>query len=434
MLETCLNVLSCVRKRLIPDYNESDAAALPSVSLPLSSPLPSQTMASTSWSFIIEIVLGIIEQSYFNSGTEPNYAALRVWSLVSKTISFDSQRLLFRDVRLGTFSSTAAFLQATNPSSERGRQLSSHVCRLRVPFAGGITEERMAAIVRRCTNLYELQVVYSGYELQDFEPDTVAALALVAPSVRALDVSILNEPFVMNGTTDALMLQLVRHLPNVEFLALHNRVSLSRSPFTRPPPALYELTWDTFDPPLDNQASRLREHLDWLLQPSANSLRVLRFGPRGLVQPAVFGPLAVKYGKQVTSLTIESRVDKHARNLHLFPALHELVLGWVDHASIMAVHHAWVASSAKIRHLAIRGITGRSIVGLIKIVEDSTELVCITYFMSDVSMRQLRDVCNLKGVRLQTCDPFPPRTMPLRAPDYPRTVHPDDFKAMQPRY
>ncbi|KAH7097764.1 hypothetical protein BKA62DRAFT_715493 [Auriculariales sp. MPI-PUGE-AT-0066] len=390
-------------------------------------------MPSNSWAFIIEIVLGIIEHSYFTAGARPDYTALKTWCLVSKTISFESQRLLFRDVRLTSYTDSAAFLSATASNTQRGKQLGAYVCRITVPFAGSITETRFSRVLRHCVNLYELQVIYSGQELEQLQSGTVAALEAVAGSVRALDVTTANEPFLVNGTTDALMLQLLAHLPQVEFLGLNGRCALTRSPFTPQPPALYELAWNTYDPALESNSRRLLAHIEWLLQNSLDTIRVLRFRERGIVPSNVFQPIARKYGTHIHSLTIESRVDKNVQHLHLFPELRELVLGWIDRETLLAVHNAWVTSKARIRHLALRGISWEHMGPLQSLIEEATDLKCITFYRLDANLTQLRALCKKHKITLQTCEPFPPRVLPLRAPDYPRAAHPDDFLIMQKR-
>lgn len=349
---------------------------------------------ASSWAFIFELVLAIVEQSFFNDHLQPDYPALRSWSLVCKAIAQDSQRLLFRDVRLATAFSAAAFLHATDPTTDRGRLLGGYVCRLALTFS----PSSFRSIILRCQNLYELEVTFDQDDLSPADEAELAALQGQCASVHALAVTTQRVPMLSQGTTDAFALQLLRAFPDVEFLALRGAVALTRSRFTAPPPRLYEIAWDV----AEELATATIAHIDWLLQNSGDSLRVLRFGA---VDRHVFDHVAARYGPGLHSLTLSRRADRHVGALHLFPALRELVLGWVNADDIGGL---FAACPAAIQHLAIRGVTPDNVAGLLSIARTSDDLRCISYFHASCRIAELRAACQMRGVVFRRCPVFPP--------------------------
>jgi len=164
------------------------------------------------------------------------------------------------------------------------------------------------------------------------------------------------------------------------------------------------------------------ERFDWLLQNSITSLRVLRF--EDLVDKRLLLYFAQRFGKQLESLTLLKRPD----TLSMFPALRELVLGWVNAGDMEAV---WCACPSEIQHFAIRGITVENVDALRDLATTSTSLRAITYSNADCDIAELQEACNRKGIVLRRCCRYPPRVQPLRAPDFPRLTLISNFRRMQ---
>lgn len=379
---------------------------------------------TSNWAFIFELVLAIVEQSFFNEDLQPDYAALRNWALVCKSIAFDAQRLLFRDVRLRSAEGLEAFVRATDTATARGCELGKYVCRLALHSDW----DDFALALLRCPNLYELHVLFNQSYWRQLDATTLEALRARSSTIKALAVTAGENATLSDRTTDAYPLQLVAALPGVEFLSLHGVPALTRSVSAPRPPRLYELCWNVAVPWSEDDSVTLA-HIDWLLLNSANTLRVLRFGTAGTVSRAVFRALAQRVGRRLHSLTLERRADRHVQSIALFPALRELVLGWVNGEDIGGL---FAACPAAIQHLAIRGVNAFNVRSLVDLARTSPDIRCISYFHAECNINNLRAACRERGVVLRRCAHFPPRVQPLRAPDFPRSLHVDNFKAMLP--
>ncbi|EJD51354.1 hypothetical protein AURDEDRAFT_159758 [Auricularia subglabra TFB-10046 SS5] len=396
---------------------------------------------ASSWAFIFELVLAIVEQSFFNEDLHPDYAALRTWALVCKSIAFDAQRLLFRDVRLATNGCLEAFLLATDPATPRGLELGNYVCRLALHS----DLDGFSTALLRCPHLYELHVFFNQSYWRQLDAPTLEALRARSSTIKALAVTAGEKAALSDGTIDAYPLQLLAALPGIEFLSLHGAPALSRTMSTPRPPRLYELCWNVAVPWSEDD-SVILGHINWLLLNSSDSLRVLRFGTAGTVSRLVFRALAERLGKRLHSLTLERRADRHVQSISLFPELRELVLGWVNGEDIGGL---FAACPAAIQHLAIRGINAFNVRSLVDVARSSRDIRCISYFHAECNIDNLRVACRERGVVLRRCEHFPPvraslvlqaiaftdfeqRVQPLRVPDFPRSLHVDNFKAMLP--
>lgn len=115
----------------------------------------------------MEIVISILEATYYGDDLQPNRPLLKACSLVCKDWCATSQKLLFRDVTLRTQDAYRAFKRAIDGTTERGRMLSQAVVRLHVTLDPSqprhLYPQSFARAVSLCPNLYELQVALYGY-------------------------------------------------------------------------------------------------------------------------------------------------------------------------------------------------------------------------------------------------------------------------------
>ncbi|KIJ66485.1 hypothetical protein HYDPIDRAFT_129397 [Hydnomerulius pinastri MD-312] len=258
---------------------------LMATSLPSTIPVNQTKPRVPSNGIPLEIVLDILETSYFEDQTA-DADFLRACSLVCKSWSFPAQKLIFKRVQLCSQAAYNSFASAVDRSTERGRVLGDSVVQMRVVLdnnqPGPLKQASFARAVTLCPNLRQIHLALYGCG----EPgkDIVGSPALErmrrpAPSFeeRTLELlrtgpSITSLHFSNWSDNDQSIVQLLDIWPSLTSLSItgktpHLSPGLTHAPYAC---ALTELRMNCqLEPSLD--------FLEWLLHSSveAKSLRAV---------------------------------------------------------------------------------------------------------------------------------------------------------------
>lgn len=231
-----------------------------------------------------ELVLAILKAGFSTHDGEPDRRFLQQCSLVSKDWSVLAQQLLFRDVVLRTQPAYAAFKQAVDQATVRGRMFANCVRTMRVTLDHNhpqcLTERAFARAVTLAPKLDTLRVAVYGQGApgQDiigspaehrmrrgapsFDDKTLTILRTQGPRIKALHFNDWSD----NSTS---LVQLLEVWPSIRVL------EISGTPPNLPSPApepclskLEELRFNAQTPPSI-------EFLKWLTHNSTETLRVL---------------------------------------------------------------------------------------------------------------------------------------------------------------
>ncbi|KAF9245611.1 hypothetical protein BU15DRAFT_85347 [Melanogaster broomeanus] len=220
----------------------------------------------------LEIVLYILETACFDDSAS-EAAFLTACSLVSKSWSLPSQKLLFRRVQLCSQAAYNSFASAVDRSTPRGRVLGDSVVHMRVVLdnnqPGPLEQACFARAVTLCPNLRELNLALYGCG----EPGKDIRMRRPAPSFerRTLELlstgpSISSLRFSNWSDNDQSIVQLLDIWPSLTSLSItgktpHLSPGLTHAPYACP---LTRLS-------MNCQREPSLEFLEWLLHGSSQA-------------------------------------------------------------------------------------------------------------------------------------------------------------------
>jgi hypothetical protein len=271
-----------------------------------------------------ELIVSILKyahpQTTTRSESRPGVETLLSCCLVSRHWSSISQLLLFREVILFKRSSAISFQIATDHTRPKGPLLASSIRSLEIEVwdetgAGnglGVSQRQFAQIVRLCTQLKTLVVIY--YAKQELHHTTLNILRS-SPPPQTLCVRTSQRHYVL--------WDLLELWPSIEFLMVDSTDigSDAHAPPSfrarKPPPG-----WAPSELRLLQHLSS--EYAGNLLTLLATSLRILELQ----VSPPlpIFGHLSKVYGSTIRSLRLSAVSDETAPCLSNFTVLEEFKL------------------------------------------------------------------------------------------------------------
>ncbi|KAJ7458086.1 hypothetical protein FB451DRAFT_1563983 [Mycena latifolia] len=338
-----------------------------------------------------------------------NLAVLARCSLVCKAWSSHAQRLLFRRVmlphnicrephlRATSRSSLPSFLEAIDPTTERGRWLAESVIGLTVRHTGRSPTSdptALATALLRTPNLRHLDVTTISC---DFDDDTLARIAQEC-GPRITSLCILQDFAPSAAQHTRIMHRLVAALPSVRLLEVTAHLTPALPAFD-PPPRL-ALAAVKFNTALVQDVGPCLASL--LAEDSPTKLQLLRHsctGPR----PSVLGAVLPTHAADLRSLSLkslESAADPGA-SLALCTRLERLELVRVPDAATLA----YIPRS--ITALAIAGAQdNESLAALAQQLAAGAlpHLKALTWSMlpPHMPLLGLQHVCEVRGIELRT--------------------------------
>ncbi|EPQ60051.1 hypothetical protein GLOTRDRAFT_118483 [Gloeophyllum trabeum ATCC 11539] len=373
-----------------------------------------------------EIILHILEAAYFSDALEPDDALLRSCALVCRAWAGPAQKLLFRSVTLRSEAAFASFRSALDMSCERGRALAESVTRLRAVLdynqPGHLSETSFARAVAACPKLYELGLhIYGRGPPGDGDPSngapsfnrtTLALLRRAGPRIAALHFS--------NASADsAHLFQLLALCPSLHSLSVRG------VPPHLPPDAPLAFASALHALHMDFQSKPSTDFLNWLLQNSARSLRVLEFAREPSTD--MLAHLVGRHAQALQSLALPSCGSREAA----------AVVRACTHLKEFRVEHArgapavWKALPEGIQHIALGVDAEAQLEAVLGVVKEREELEVVTLQMweggaAHPALPSLRMECATRGIELRiTRDVRVFRTMvrgdPVPTDSFPRT-------------
>lgn len=231
----------------------------------------------------LELVLSIVESAASDVPNDERIDLLQSCSLVCRSWSTASQKLLFARVTLRTQKSLQSFMSAVDRTTSHGQTLGDAVTHLRVVLdhnqPSGLHQHSFASAVTVCPNLHELDISLYGHaepgkdvvgdlsrlrrSAPPFDEQTLALLKS-GPNIKALHFNNWSE-------NQHSIFQLLSVWSSLEFLSIGGTLSQhlqgSPAPF---PCKLHQVRFNF-------QTSPTTDFVKWLLHNSASSLRVIRF-------------------------------------------------------------------------------------------------------------------------------------------------------------
>ncbi|KAI0829063.1 hypothetical protein BC628DRAFT_1337596 [Trametes gibbosa] len=381
----------------------------------------------------MEIVMTILESAYEGNSMPAYSALLQNCSLVCKSWSFVSQKLLFRNVSLKSQTAAIAFQQAVDRATPRGRQLGDAVVRMKVvldqnqPYR--LSHRSFARAVSLCPNLYELSVALYGEGGPGFDvigsPDA-ARMKRSAPSFDERTLSILRAgprisalQFCNWSDNSSSLLQLLDVWPSLSSLDISGTTPRLERDNAEPfPCALRELRTNF-------QMSPSVEFMRWLLHNSVGSLRVLDLAREPT--PDMLEYLLSEHSATLESLALPTcGTHEAAAAVRGCAALREL-----------KIEGAWASPMlyktlpGELQHLAF-GVDGdTALQPVIQAIKKSSDLRAVTMHVwhggnKHPQLADVRIACARNGVRLtETKDVLAFRAVtrgdPVPTARYPRT-------------
>ncbi|PVG00895.1 hypothetical protein CPB86DRAFT_805553 [Serendipita vermifera] len=294
---------------------------------------------------LIEDVIRIVLEIIYHSDINPPWRFLSLLSLVCKEWANHAQRLLYTSVRIETLRQLECFLKATDPSTERGRQLGEMVLILRVivhspGYVYRIGATRLPELLARCRALYELRLVLE--DITEIDTATLEKIRRSTPPILALRIR-------DSMNTGNAARQLLHVWPTVRHLALRSS-SIGIIPPTEDEPSptfnLYELRWEGLHGPSVN-------FLLWILNHNAinhnnGHLRILHLS--ALPTDDKEGEIAAYFGRYLHSLRVprgDRSLIQSAINLKELYILHDqdLTFNFVRSLPLSIEHIACTVST-----------------------------------------------------------------------------------------
>ncbi|KAI0632157.1 hypothetical protein C8Q77DRAFT_905046 [Trametes polyzona] len=373
-----------------------------------------------------ELIDDILGHLYYHKGV-PDKPTLLACSLVSRSWTESAQRLLFRHVVLGEDIHEkpphTSFLEATNPSTERGRRLGQCVRILEV-YVGEKTgtdldDADLVDILRRTPRLYELALRITG--IHQFSVLTIEKLMHLATSdaipgecgpLRIRSLALLS-----CGIQSPILYQLLQLWPCIEFLYLGVEIAC--------PPPIWTQTFQLYQ--LTLMRTPRYSILSWLLSASTESLRIIMFrdAPGRDVDP-----LLEVIGPGLRSLRFMNYIPRAAAVIRFCPRLEELVI--VQLPTLFQLENL----PRGLEHLSCRNLPGedQSLGSIIHAVEDLPHLrvlTCDTKATEDERFGELERLCKSKGVECFVDEvPFWVREDPVYVDRFPRRKSVANFALM----
>ncbi|KAG6810960.1 hypothetical protein H0H92_009608 [Tricholoma furcatifolium] len=370
---------------------------------------PKVSSLSSSVPLPLEIVLAIIEQAAYADGT-PDYHLLRCCTLVCKSWTLPTQKLLFSSIILSSQTSCDAFLRSVSRQTTKGRILGGAVVRLRAvvdhnqPF--GLSQRSLAEAITHCPRLFDVNLSLYGHaspavymvgysdasrmsrSTPSFDEPTLALLRS-GPSISSLQLN--------NWSDNAHCLtQLLDVWPKLTSLVIGGILPEAPSPSLTPfPGALSELR-------MNFQSSPSPEFVHWLLHNSVATLKVVEFErdpPSQLLQSIID-----VHGSCLQSLTFPSaRLSENVRAVQACPQLRELR---IENASASVARELWRALPETIEHIALGMDVNTVLRPLVDVVRKAGFLKAITVHAVNGGERHpvlpvLKMVCAYRGVDLR---------------------------------
>ncbi|KAI0822318.1 hypothetical protein BC628DRAFT_1412423 [Trametes gibbosa] len=378
-----------------------------------------------------ELIDNILEHLYYSKGI-PDKSTLRACSLVSTAWTESAQRLLFRQVILGhSLHGTrrhASFLNATNPSTERGRCLGQHVRVLEI-YVGDKTgadldDTDFVDILCRAPRLYELALRVAG--VHQLSLDTTEKLMRLATSGR-LDSSdsadrhaplrIRSLVLLSCGIQSPILYQLLQVWPCVEFLYLGVEIATPPPRWT-PKFSLYQLTL---------MRTPRYAILSWLLSSSTKGLRIVMFRD---APGRDIDPLLEVIGPRLRSLRLMNFSPRATAVLKFCANLEELVI--VQMSTLFQLD----GLPPRLEHLSCRNLPSEdqslgSIIHAVGELQQLRVVTCDPRAGEDTRFGELGALCESKNIELLLDEtPFWVREDSVYVDRFPRSKSVGNFALM----
>ena len=312
----------------------------------------------------LDILLDILDFSYFNTCHVPNLAILRNLSLVSKPLGRHAQKLLFRDVFLWRDKHTLAFGAAVNPATENGRWLASQVRTFRAIVRSsvarkgrGLSQQLFIAVIRACPDLREIDLDLEPFG--EFDHVSFSKVMKAHPSpVQALRVR-----FV-----DTRHYPIVSLFPHLKHLLVKD-ASCHLVPEGAPAPvsALHELHWrgDT-------------STAEWVLRGSRGSLEILTLDTP-ITSSSALKTILHRHGHTLRSLLIQRCEPDQISALRHCTRLEEFRCNTFPSAEVLTVLPETVEHLQFSTFIGETRLAKPAMRGLVNFVKDAPSLLNITY-------------------------------------------------------
>ncbi|TFK42055.1 hypothetical protein BDQ12DRAFT_599111 [Crucibulum laeve] len=354
----------------------------------------------------LEVVLSIIEAAYFTDDLEVNEDLLRSCSLVCRSWSMVSQKLLFSQVTLRTQRAFELFSTAVDRSTERGCALGDSVIRLRVvldhnqPFT--LHQHSFALAVMMCPNLYELNLALYGCAAPgedivgvpaisrmrrpapSFDDHTLALLK-AGPTITALQFSNWSE-------NDQSIFQLLDVWPSLKSLII------SGTPPQLPSPSSAPFSCELDELRMNFQTPPSVDFMKWLLH-NSTSLRVLEFEREPSAHLLEY--LVDTHGASLHSLSIPAVTADACLALHKCKQLREVAI-----QSCTTSPAVYKKLPEVLEHVAVGVDSDTQLIPLIYLVKSKNALKAVTVHLRDGAtahkeLAVLKVACAYRGVELR---------------------------------
>ncbi|KAG1730308.1 hypothetical protein EDB19DRAFT_1740754 [Suillus lakei] len=381
-----------------------------------------------------ELVLCILEHGYYTSSRTPNYALLKAAALVCKTWSGPAQTLLFRCATKLEPRNIPTFRAALLSSASRGKALGECIRILEISIGGtsngGCSPDDFAILLQACPQLYALALSITG--VHEFEEEILKKLGDAGRKLKALTL-------VQCGLQSPILFQLLKIWNNIQFLKIEKEIAAwpwrtAATPVLRRntdagelaqrPGAevcLYELALSRLPTP---------DVLNWLLESSADSLRILELRDTpGPVHRNIISP----HAPRLRSLRLAQYNNYSAALLRMCTALEELVIYHVPTRFPLAPD-----LPPTIEHLSFRNPNHTLRHTLQPIIEAVDALPNLKVLTCDKNAEQLvadyetlKAKCRMKGAEVIVSEmPFWMYEDPVMVHRFPRTRSVSNFDAM----
>ncbi|KIY73358.1 hypothetical protein CYLTODRAFT_439916 [Cylindrobasidium torrendii FP15055 ss-10] len=348
----------------------------------------------------LEIVLAILESSYYDSDTlEVDRSLLAACSLVSREWSTAAQRLLFHEITLRSQAGYESFLAALH--GPKGNTLSDAIVRLRVIIdnnqPAGVSEDMLANAVALCPRLFELDLSIYGFrqirygvppsqrlanDACAFKESTLAILA-AGPTISSLK---------FNNWTDThdFLPQLLGAWPLLESLSIGGSAP-RQVPTTASPTMLRSLH-------MNFQHAVSADYMEWLLPESVDKIRSIAFAQDPSFR--MFKHVLNHHGETLESISLPDCTYDQASVIRLCPNLRQITV-----EGFQATPTTFRNPAGSLEHIALGIGKSTPVQAVIDAVKSAPHLRAVTAHVAKDYQHSLLPVlqfaCASRGIELR---------------------------------